>query len=160
MYAFVGAAALLAAVGATLPLWRGIALVATALTLGLYIDYAMLSLWAALSPALAIVCWNRGRLESIGAWLAGSVLAGLAAAPLWTHLHASLGAQIGASYLTENVRQVVELPALGSWTYVFLLAGLAAASTAATLAIGFLSRRLPYGAGVLSVAVLIAAAVL
>jgi uncharacterized membrane protein len=157
MYACVGAAALLAAVGATMPRWPGVVVLATGLTLGLYLDYVMLPLWVALGAAWVILCWKRARgPASLDVWLLGSMIAGFAASPLWAHLHVSLSQQVAGSYITEDVRRFVDLRALSSSTYVFLLAGLSVLAAASTVGLGLLSRRFPDATAAVCISALIA----
>ena len=160
MYVFVGTTALLAAIGVTIPSWRGVFIVATGLTLGLYLDYAMLPLWFAMSGILAVFCSTNTRWPgSLYVWLSGSLLAALATIPLWPHLH-TLSRIIGGSYLMQDLTRLLGLSTLSGSAYGLVLASLGIISATTTLSFRFLSRRSPAAAATIGASALLTVAVL
>jgi uncharacterized membrane protein len=134
MYAFVAAAGLLAAVGLTMGLWPGVLVVAAGVTVGLYLDYVMLPLWAGVSAAWLV--WRAADVaprQRLLVWFLGSAIGVLAARPLWVHLHSSLSALLGHSYISASLDEVVGLPAVPGLWYPYLTVAAAVAVGGATL---------------------------
>ena len=107
MYALVGLAGLLTALGLATPGWRGGLLAAGGTALGLYTDYSFLPLLALLLGVF--LAWRPNRPVAIGL-----ALGALAAAPLLPRLW-QLAGRLNDIHTVVALRGVLDLPPLPAW---------------------------------------------
>jgi 4-amino-4-deoxy-L-arabinose transferase-like glycosyltransferase len=134
MYALVTTTALVFAIGLAIDSWRGAALAAAALTLGLYVDFTMVALSAILVSLWLVRWWHTGRAVRELGLVALAMMAGwLLFSPEWSHLGEVLR-RIDTVPLLVNVRRwfgVRITPGPSAVAVVTLIATAAAAVTAA-----------------------------
>ena len=133
MYAMVTAFALAFAVALTLNSWRGSVLAVLTLTAGLYVDFTMVPLSAALISLWLVRWWHTDRRPARLALVATAwVAAWVAFQPRWPHLHQVLG-RIDTVPLFVRLREAFGLPlapgapAIGLALLLVVLTGVAAA---------------------------------
>jgi 4-amino-4-deoxy-L-arabinose transferase-like glycosyltransferase len=136
MYALLGTTVLVAAYGVARGDRLGATVVAAALTVGLFVDYLALAIWATGTGVLASGWWRRGRARNaLVTWMLCSAAAGLAAWPLWPHVLDTARVAVAGSYLVRGVPPAVRADA-AVWAGALCVAGLAAAATVAALLAG------------------------
>lgn len=95
---------------------------AAALGIGLYVDYAMLPLWAGLSAMWFAFWWRSSpRVLPLVGWLAGSLGGWLLYRGWWTQLRQSLDGAIGNVFVFAQIREWLGLPRLGATHFAIAL---------------------------------------
>lgn len=124
MYIFMCSVALLLALGLWWEHWLALPLLTAVSTLGLYLDYTMLPIWAAISAVWLVDWWQHGRSRrQFLFWITSALLAWLFFQPWYPNFANMLDRLDGVTFF-QRIRAAFALPDLVGWHFLLGLAGL------------------------------------